>query len=52
MAAIGLLAWLPFLAGGIGNVAGGFFSDAQIKRGASEDRARKVSLCWARSSHR
>jgi len=44
MAAIGLLAWLPFLAGGIGNVAGGFFSDAQIKRGVSEDRARKVSF--------
>lgn len=44
MAAIGMLAWMPFLAGGIGNVAGGFFSDAQIKRGASEDRARKVSF--------
>lgn len=42
--AIGLLAWLPFLAGGIGNLAGGYFSDALVKRGAGVDRARKTGF--------
>jgi len=40
---IGLVAWMPYLAGTVGNVSGGFFSDRLIKRGASTDMSRKVS---------
>jgi ACS family hexuronate transporter-like MFS transporter len=42
--AIGLLAWIPYVAGGAGNIAGGYFSDFLIRRGASEDAARKTSF--------
>jgi MFS transporter, ACS family, aldohexuronate transporter len=40
---IGLVAWMPYLAGTVGNVSGGFFSGRLIKRGASTDTSRKVS---------
>jgi ACS family hexuronate transporter-like MFS transporter len=39
--AIGLTAWLPFLAGGVGNIGGGWLSRALINRGWSLDAARK-----------
>ena len=35
LAMIGLLAWLPFLAGGIGNLGGGWMSRWLVKRGYS-----------------
>jgi len=35
LAMIGLLAWLPFLAGGIGNLGGGWISRWLVKRGNS-----------------
>ncbi len=41
---IGLLAWMPFLAGCIGNIAGGYFSDGLIRRGATTDFARKLGF--------
>lgn len=42
--AIGLLAWIPYVGGGIGNVTGGFFSDWLIRRGFTVDGARKTSF--------
>ncbi|MGH9470236.1 MAG: MFS transporter [Terriglobia bacterium] len=44
LVAIGLLAWIPYVGGGIGNVTGGFFSDLLIRRGLTEDGARKTSF--------
>jgi MFS transporter, ACS family, hexuronate transporter len=44
LATIGLLAWIPYLAGSAGNVAGGFFSSLLIRGGAGEDRARKAGF--------
>ena len=44
LVAIGLLAWVPYLGGGFGNVAGGYFSDFWIRRGSSQDGARKASF--------
>ncbi|HEX5483518.1 MAG TPA: MFS transporter [Terriglobia bacterium] len=44
MIAIGLLAWIPYLGGGLGNVLGGFFSDFLIRKGMSVDGARKTSF--------
>lgn len=41
---IGLLAWMPYLAGCIGNIAGGYFSDGLIRRGATTDFARKLGF--------
>lgn len=38
---IGLVAWMPFLFGAIGGVAGGFTSDRMIRRGRSPVFARK-----------
>lgn len=49
--AIGMLAWMPYLCGGIGNIAGGWLSSHLIRRGWSVNRARKTvfalggSLC-------
>ncbi len=40
--AIGLTAWMPFLAGGIGNIGGGWVSSLLIGRGWSVDATRKV----------
>lgn len=44
MMAIGMLAWIPYAGGGIGNVLGGFFSDYLIRKGLSVDGARKASF--------
>jgi len=41
---VGLSAWLPFLAGGIGALGGGYASGALISRGWSVDRARKLVM--------
>lgn len=42
MAMVGLLAWLPFLAGGIGNLGGGWASRWMVKRGYSLDASRRT----------
>jgi MFS transporter, ACS family, hexuronate transporter len=41
---VGQSAWLPFLAGGIGALSGGFASGALIARGWTVDRARKTVM--------
>ena len=41
---VGQSAWLPFLAGGVGALSGGFASGALISRGWSVDRARKTVM--------
>lgn len=47
MVMIGLLAWVPYLAGAAGNVAGGVISDRLVKTFGSVDRARKVGFTCA-----
>ncbi len=47
LALIGTLAWLPYLAGATGNVAGGFISDRLVRRFGSIDKARKVGFTCA-----
>ena len=42
---IGMLAWLPFFFGGVGNIGGGWFSSVLMRRGWSADRARKTVFC-------
>jgi ACS family hexuronate transporter-like MFS transporter len=42
LAMIGLVAWLPFLAGGVGNLAGGWAARLLLKRGYSLDTSRRV----------
>jgi ACS family hexuronate transporter-like MFS transporter len=46
-AMIGMLAWLPYLFGALGNVLGGFLSDRLVKGGRSVDSARKLSFTLA-----
>lgn len=41
---VGQSAWVPFLAGGVGALSGGYASGALICRGWSVDRARKVVM--------
>jgi|YNPNPStandDraft_1061719.scaffolds.fasta_scaffold06153_7 ACS family hexuronate transporter-like MFS transporter len=41
---IGLLAWLPFFSGGLGNIGGGWFSSRLIARGWTVNRARKTAF--------
>lgn len=41
---IGLLAGIPFLFAGLGNITGGWFSSLLMGRGATADRARKTSF--------
>ena len=41
---VGQSAWLPFLAGGLGALSGGFASGALIARGWTVDRARKTVM--------
>jgi len=41
---IGNLFWIPFLALGISNILGGYFSDKLIRRNISTDRARKIVM--------
>lgn len=42
LAMVGLLAWLPFLAGGIGNIGGGWACRWMVKRGYSIDTSRRT----------
>ena len=42
LARVGLLAWLPFLAGGIGNLGGGWASRWMMKHGYSLDTTRRT----------
>jgi MFS transporter, ACS family, hexuronate transporter len=44
MISIGLLVWIPYVAGGLGNVVGGYFSDALINRGMGQDGSRKTAF--------
>jgi len=44
---IGMMAGFPFLFGGLGNVAGGWFSSFLMSRGATADRARKTAFAAA-----
>ena len=39
---VGLLAWLPFLAGGIGNLGGGWISRWMVRRGLSIESSRRI----------
>jgi ACS family hexuronate transporter-like MFS transporter len=41
---IGLLAWIPYFCGGVGNLAGGWFSSHLIRRGWGVDSARKLAF--------
>lgn len=41
---IGLVAWMPYVAGACGNVVGGYVSDRMIALGLSVDAARKISF--------
>lgn len=41
---VGQSAWVPFLAGGVGALSGGYASGALISRGWSVDRARKTVM--------
>ncbi len=47
MESIGLLAGIPFLFAGLGNILGGWFSSRLIARGHSADFARKVTFAAA-----
>ncbi|OAM89888.1 MFS transporter [Termitidicoccus mucosus] len=44
---VGIYLWLPYLFGTLGNVAGGWFSDALIRRGWTAPRARFAMLACA-----
>ena len=44
MASIGKYGWIPFLAADLGNFAGGWMSDALLRRGISVTVARKGTL--------
>jgi ACS family hexuronate transporter-like MFS transporter len=43
---VGQSAWLPFLAGGVGALSGGYASGALISRGWTVDRARKAVMVF------
>lgn len=47
MVMIGTLAWLPYLSGALGNVAGGLISDRLVRAFGSVDKARKVGFTCA-----
>ncbi|HZT33915.1 MAG TPA: MFS transporter [Bryobacteraceae bacterium] len=47
LARIGLLAGVPFLFAGLGNLAGGWFSSHLMRRGWSADAARKIAFVLA-----
>ena len=47
MVMIGLLAWVPYLAGATGNVAGGVISDRLVRVFGSVDKARKIGFTGA-----
>ncbi len=41
---VGATAWLPYLAGGVGALGGGYLSGFMIRRGFTVDRARKTAM--------
>ncbi|HXG54300.1 MAG TPA: MFS transporter [Vicinamibacterales bacterium] len=43
---VGQSAWIPFLAGGVGALSGGYASGALIARGWTVDRARKIVMTF------
>jgi ACS family hexuronate transporter-like MFS transporter len=47
MIMIGTLAWLPYLAGALGNVAGGLISDRLVRVFGSVDKARRAGFAGA-----
>ncbi len=47
MAMIGLLGWLPYLAGATGNVVGGLISDRLVRVFGSVDKGRKAAFTGA-----
>lgn len=44
---IGLVTWLPFLAGGIGNLGGGWASRLLVKRGCGLDTSRRILFIFS-----
>jgi ACS family hexuronate transporter-like MFS transporter len=46
LAGIGKVAWIPFLVAGFGNVLGGWFSSALLRRGVSLTIARKTAVTF------
>jgi len=46
LAAIGRVAWIPFLVAGFGNLLGGWFSSALLRRGISPTVARKSAVTF------
>jgi ACS family hexuronate transporter-like MFS transporter len=46
LAAIGKVAWIPFMVAGFGNILGGMMSAALLKRGYSTTVARKASVTF------
>jgi len=45
--AIGLVAWMPFFCGGVGNIGGGWLSSALVRKGWEAVRARKAVVMLA-----
>jgi MFS transporter, ACS family, hexuronate transporter len=46
LAAIGRIAWIPFVVAGFGNILGGWFSSVLLRRGASTTVARKSAVTF------
>jgi ACS family hexuronate transporter-like MFS transporter len=46
LAGIGKIAWIPFLVAGFGNILGGWFSSALLRRGVSQTVARKSAVTF------
>jgi ACS family hexuronate transporter-like MFS transporter len=46
LVAIGKIAWIPFLVAGFGNLLGGWFSSALLRRGVSPTVARKSAVTF------
>ena len=46
LAGIGRVAWIPFLVAGFGNLLGGWFSSALLRRGVSVTAARKSAVTF------
>jgi MFS transporter, ACS family, hexuronate transporter len=46
LAGIGKIAWIPFLVAGFGNLLGGWFSSALLRRGISVTTARKTAVTF------
>jgi ACS family hexuronate transporter-like MFS transporter len=44
LAQIGKIGWIPFATAGLGNLAGGFLTMLMVKRGVSDQTARRISV--------